>query len=199
MDLETIGLRESRVSASSLELFRLMIDSVLQTGRVQKVAARAQLIELAAHDWLAANADGTVNVVYPFALEPSDIAVTLQDVERYAVCAIDALGIAPMLDTDVVVRAVCPQSGANLRIEVDKRDLPVSEPEGVVVLRRRQRGAAHSNRCAATRFFLSADEAARWRSSNGDEADVILTLQDAYKEATAIFGRCYSDGVRMVL
>ena len=63
--------------------------------------------------------DGAVDVAYPFAAAPTAFVVELADGrERYACCAMDALGIAPMLGQRVVVRSRCHESGEPLRFEV---------------------------------------------------------------------------------
>jgi hypothetical protein len=62
---------------------------------------------------------GVVDVAYPFSTAPTAFVVELADGrERYACCAMDALGIAPMLGQRVVVRSRCHQSGEALRFEV---------------------------------------------------------------------------------
>lgn len=199
MKLHELGLHESRVSDSALDVYCLLVDGLLETGQAAPGLDRSLLSELAAQDWIAVDAGGDVQVVYPFSLAETDISVEVNGRERYAMCAIDALGIAPMLSVDVLIRTTCPFSGTALEIRAGEHRVEASQPDSTVILRRRQSGAAHVSRCAATRFFRSEDDAAHWRSANGAETDVILTLPDAFEEATAIFGRCYSDGVRMVL
>ena len=62
---------------------------------------------------------GVVDVAYPFSTAPTAFVVELADGrERYACCAMDALGIAPMLGQRIVVRSRCHQSGESLRFEV---------------------------------------------------------------------------------
>jgi hypothetical protein len=64
--------------------------------------------------------DGAVTLAYPFAAGPNAFLVRLADgQERYACCAIDALGIAPMLGQRIDVESRCHQSGAPLAFAVD--------------------------------------------------------------------------------
>ena len=63
--------------------------------------------------------DGVVDVAYPFSTAPTVFVVELADGrERYACCAMDALGVAPMLGRRIVVRSRCHESGESLRFEV---------------------------------------------------------------------------------
>ncbi|MBI1737591.1 MAG: hypothetical protein HYR51_20660 [Candidatus Rokubacteria bacterium] len=67
----------------------------------------AAVAELDAAD-LVATRDGRVLLAYPFASAPTGFAVDLPGGrERHACCAIDALGIAPMLGAPTRVRARC--------------------------------------------------------------------------------------------
>jgi hypothetical protein len=197
-DLRAAGFRESQVSAAAHELFRALVDSYLETGRLPDSEWSGHLEELAAEDWVALDSAGKVSVLYPFSLEPGGIEVRLGGVVRQAMCAIDALGIAPMLATDVQVRCACPLSGSPLSVDVSAVGKAAADPAGIVIVRRRASGPAHLNRCSATRFFRSERDAAIWCDEHGQSDDVVLSLDDASAEATAIFGRCYTDGVRMV-
>ncbi len=52
--------------------------------------------------------DGRVDIAYPFSAVPTAFVVRLAEgQERYACCAIDALGIAPMLSHRVHIRSRC--------------------------------------------------------------------------------------------
>ena len=63
--------------------------------------------------------DHAVDVAYPFSTAPTGFVVELGDGrERYACCAMDALGIAPMLGQRIVVRSRCHERGDSLRFEV---------------------------------------------------------------------------------
>ena len=64
--------------------------------------------------------DGAVVLAYPFSGLPNAFAVRLANgQERYACCAIDALGIAPMLRQRIDVRSRCHHSGEPLAFAVD--------------------------------------------------------------------------------
>jgi hypothetical protein len=68
-----------------------------------------------------------VALAYPFTAARNDFEVILPGGRaRYACCAIDALGVAPMLGTAVRLRSRCHGSGAPLRFDID----PVAGPRG---------------------------------------------------------------------
>ena len=77
--------------------------------------------------------DGAVTLAYPFAAGPNAFGVRLVNgQDRYACCAIDALGIAPMLGQRIDVTSRCHQSGAPLAFAVDPAG-PESSAAGLMV------------------------------------------------------------------
>jgi hypothetical protein len=91
-------------------------------------AARARAAELDAADLIALDGD-RVELAYPFTSRPNDFAVVLPGGRRrYACCAIDALGVAPMIGTPVRIHSLCRQSGAPLQLDVDPVDGPRDAP-----------------------------------------------------------------------
>ena len=82
-------------------------------------AVREAMSALEAED-LVVLRDDTVRFAYPFAAAPSRWVVRWPDRrERYACCAIDALGMAPMLGHAVHITSRCHHSGAPIELEVD--------------------------------------------------------------------------------
>ena len=84
--------------------------------------------------------EGQVDIAYPFSAIPTPFVVRLAaGQERYACCAIDALGIAPMLGQHVHIRSQCHHCGTSLELSVDP-DGPGPEAEGVMVWIGKQAG-----------------------------------------------------------
>jgi hypothetical protein len=77
--------------------------------------------------------DGQVDIAYPFSATPTPFVVWLADWQkRYACCAIDALGIAPMLGQPVHIRSQCHHCGTSLELSVEPHG-PGPDAEGVMV------------------------------------------------------------------
>jgi hypothetical protein len=86
-------------------------------------AARQHLDGLDAQDLIQLGAEG-VEIAYPFSASPTPFVVRLADGrERYACCAVDALGMAPMLRERVSISSRCHHCGESLALAV--------EPEGL--------------------------------------------------------------------
>ena len=95
-------------------------------------AVRTALATLDAADLIEREGD-EVRLAYPFTSEPNGFEVVLPgDRSRYACCAIDALGVAPMLGTVVTVRSRCHESRMPLAFEVDPVAGPRQAPPGIL-------------------------------------------------------------------
>lgn len=78
-------------------------------------------------------ADGGVVMAYPFSVAGTAFTVRLADGrERHACCAIDALGVAPMLGEPVRIQSACHHCGAPLTLSA-RPDGPGPEADGLMV------------------------------------------------------------------
>jgi Alkylmercury lyase len=95
-------------------------------------ALRAHLKGLDGEDLIQLSAEG-VEIAYPFSAHPTPFVVRLADGrERYACCAVDALGMAPMLRERIDVRARCHHCGEPLALAVEPEG-PTPGADGVLV------------------------------------------------------------------
>jgi len=89
-----------------------------QFADAERKAIGTMLATLNADDLLVLRGD-TIELAYPFSTAPTPFVVRRADGrERYTCCAIDALGIAPMLNEDVEIRTRCHHCQAPLRFPV---------------------------------------------------------------------------------
>jgi hypothetical protein len=130
-------LARERVGPAARGTLAAVLDRFVAEGGPVDVAALAKHDGLGEHDVEAAVAeldaadllamrDGRVILAYPFASAPTGFLTVLAGgAERHACCAIDALGIAPMLGQRVIVRARCHHCGEAIEMPVD-----VDRPQG---------------------------------------------------------------------
>jgi len=91
----------------------------LAVGGLDARAVAGAIDELDRADCVAVS-DGRVVLAYPFASVPTGFVTQLPDGrERHACCAIDALGIAAMLRSPIVVRAHCHHCREPLTMAVE--------------------------------------------------------------------------------
>lgn len=102
-------------------------------------AVRDELATLDAKD-LILMAQHEIVLAYPFSATPTAFAVTLEDGrERFACCAIDALGIAAMLGARVRIRTRCHHCGESLELAADATG-PLGAGEVMVWVGKREEG-----------------------------------------------------------
>lgn len=159
--------RARSVSPEAHRVYRALIDHRLITGSLppagalatatglDRVRADDALAELVATDWAGRDEDGTLASLYLFSPAPTDIRVRVGAVERFAMCAIDALGVAPMLGRAVEIATACLGCGAPLGLAVAPGSIEAVEPPTAAALHRRTPGPAYLTRCRVTRFVCS--------------------------------------------
>ena len=126
--LNPLERQAARRAARQQPLVRLILRTFLQRGGpipVEDIIASSPDIRAeAAHDALVALDDddliriraGQIDVAYPFSGAPTPFRLRLSGArERYACCATDALGIAPMVGEPVEIKSSCHHCGEPLK------------------------------------------------------------------------------------
>jgi hypothetical protein len=119
--LDTEGLaqfrRAARTTPTAIRVLRAFLD---HGGPLPVVAiADVQALQRLYDDDLIRIRDGRIDIAYPFSALPTPFLVRLPDGrERYACCATDALGVAPMIGQPIDIRTRCHHSGAPLEFSV---------------------------------------------------------------------------------
>lgn len=115
--------RAPQLSPDAHRLYRALIDHVIAAGvapfadvlvrttSLDDVRVADALAELVERAWAGRDAAGRLTALFPFATRPTGVRVRLGDAERQAMCAIDALGVAPMLARTVAVSSTCAVCG----------------------------------------------------------------------------------------
>ena len=143
LDVEGRGRtrRAGRETFASGRILRIFLDRGGPIPVDEIVAAFQDGLGEAIHQTLAALdnddliriRDGQIDIAYPFSASPTPFVVRLPGAkERYACCAMDALGIAPMVGQPVEIRSRCHHCTMPLEFSVSP-DGPGTEAEGVML------------------------------------------------------------------
>jgi len=114
--------RETVVSRRVLQLFvdrggLIPVEDVVASFPRLPAAAVRQALATLDEDDLIRIQNGHVDMAYPFSASPTPWAVRLPGgQERFACCAVDALGIAPMIGQRVEIRSRCHHCGEPLAL-----------------------------------------------------------------------------------
>jgi Alkylmercury lyase len=105
-----------------------------ETAARYGATAGAVLDALHAGDYLHVGPDGQIRAAYPFSGVPTPQLVDIDGGPRaYAMCAIDALGMAAMLGTGVTVTSADPGTGTMVTVAVRADGKTVWQPATAVV------------------------------------------------------------------
>lgn len=185
-------------------LHRALLEGLLTTGAVPTRAAlvaatgialdelSARLAVLAAADYLAFDAEGRLTCLYPLSGVPTPHIVTIGEWRRYAMCAIDALGIAAMLRRAVAIDGRCAGCGASIALDIKPGTVArAAPPEAVVVARRGGNEPAVATCCPFTVFACHPDHGRELVARMPGTS--IVPLPEALAHAEDLFGDLLAD------
>jgi hypothetical protein len=201
-----VGVTRDRVrtvSDPARQAHRAILSSFAVTGMppgrstldhlVPEYDATAMLTELHEHDVIRLDDSGDVRAAYPFSAVPTAHRVTIDGgPDVYAMCAVDALGIAAMLGRAVRIASMDAADGSPIDVTVTAAGDTTWSPYGAVVFvgATATGGAATADRrCGLMNFFASQESAQRWWDARPDVDGTLLMQHQAHKLGVDIFGR----------
>jgi hypothetical protein len=165
---------------------------IAETANLSMSQVGVILTDLQSHDLLVMdNSAGAIVYAYPFAGHPTDHRVELSGRELYAVCAVDALGVAGMFRKDTTIKSTCRTCGVRIEIGTARngKSLSYCRPVGSVVwydLAYRQTAAESC--CPAIAFLCSDEHLGQWLlDQNPKRIGCRLTLDEGLEVGRALF------------
>jgi hypothetical protein len=188
---------QDRVWRMVLELFARSgrpphLDEIGEETGLAVENLRTFIAELEAHDLLGSDPSAdVVRYAYPFTGDPTEHRVRLRGRQLHAVCAIDALGIAAMFGTDVVIESSCRVCGAGIEIGTAEggKSLSYARPiDAAVWYDLAYSGSAAVSCCQSIAFFCSdAHLQQRLTAQSPQPRGHRLTLDEALEVGRALF------------
>ncbi|MEV0726603.1 alkylmercury lyase family protein [Micromonospora purpureochromogenes] len=146
------------------------------------------LRELAREDLVAVDNAGRLVAAYPFSPTPTPHVVSFGDVEVYAMCAIDALGMPFMLGTDATITSADPDTGQPVRVTITNGAATYQPAEAVIVYAATgDSGRSVDTCCSTINFFTSASNAQAWITTHPNLAATVLDQDQAVTLGRDIF------------
>ena len=194
--------RQARLTESERELYFWILRRFATTGRPGRAAlgeaaaergldVDALLTVLARQDLVHTGRDGEIAVAYPFSGRPTAHRVGFRGGnEVCAMCAIDALGIAPMFDESIEIASQDPVSGEPIRVHADPDGAAEWHPRSAVVVAGVSGGdgTACGGCCQVLNFFVSTGNAEQWLAERPDVVGEVISVDDAAEAGRAVFG-----------
>jgi Alkylmercury lyase len=217
-----VGVTSSRlatVSAAAREVHRAILRSFAATGHPPETASLVHatpadchldtlLAELHDRDVIRLHDEGGVWAAYPFSAGPTAHMVAIAGGPTiYAMCAIDALGVAGMLGRDTAITSTDPGSGEQVRVSVHN-GRATWHPDTAVVFVGSDTSArgdrspsddessavpAADRCCGVMNFFPSLANARSWLADHPEVSGVVLGKEQALRLGVDIFGRLLDD------
>jgi hypothetical protein len=152
--------------------------------------AERALETLAREDLVHLDRVGKIAVAYPFSGRPTAHRVRFQSGhEAYAMCAIDALGIAPMFQEPIEIASRDPVTDEEIQVELEPDGMGSWQPREAVVVC----GASGSREscyscCPVLNFFASRENGEGWLQARPEVHGQVISLPEAIAAGRAVFG-----------
>ncbi|MEJ2397626.1 MAG: organomercurial lyase [Gammaproteobacteria bacterium] len=192
--------RQQRLAPELQTMHRSILWSLATTGKsagrdeLQQICGSrdvfACLQELGANDLIVLDPQTGLPVgAYPLTIESTPHRISMNGQHLYAMCALDAVSVAPLFQADVRIDSTCHVSHTPIRIRMQSENIieQESDMDAIVGIRWQMPGpvAAHSM-CMQMVFLQDYDTALAWQA--GDEPEVTLfSLPDAVRFGEAFF------------
>jgi hypothetical protein len=199
--------RLSGLTPPERDLYRWILQRFATTAPPSGDATRAIALELrldpdealaalARDDLVHTDGDGRPVVAYPFSARDRGHSVLIDGLHVVeAMCAIDALGIAPMLGLPIQVRSRDPISGAEVHIQLHPGEQAGWQPRKAVVLAGSTccDGPSFGGCCDVLNFFETAENAERYSRAHPDVKGAAITIPEAAEAGRVVFGDVLSE------
>jgi hypothetical protein len=200
--------RTHRLCASYRELYFWILREFTAARPPSEQATRAAatrvgidledaLAVLAREDLVHVDARGRPLVAYPFSATPRGHRVRI-DGQRWveAMCAIDALGIAPMLGLPIEIYSRDPLCGGEIWVRLDPHEGAWWEPQETVVLSGSVccEGPSFLGCCDVLNFFERRENAERYLAENASVSGHPISLPEAIEAGRIVFGEVLREG-----
>lgn len=194
--------RHARLSEPERELYFWILRRFATRGRPTSAETRAAaerlgleadpaIATLAREDLVHRGRDGEISVAYPFSGRPTAHCVRLPGGNEVdAMCAIDALGIAPMFGQPIEIVSRDPLTGDEIAAQMDPEGRVRWSPESAVVVAGAMAADGDSCQgcCPVLNFFVSHASAKRWLGEHPQMRGTVISMQEAAAAGRAVFG-----------
>lgn len=194
-----LKVRQDGLEPALKELHRNILRSFAATGRPPSRAQIAEqvgadrvddaLMQLAENDLVVLSDDKQeVTGAYPFTVEERKHRVNVNGQDVYAMCALDALSVAPMCQASTRILSQCHVTDMPVEIQMNAAKVLLAQPKDVHVGIRWQStsGCAAKNLCMEMVYLKDAATALAWQQQDSENIS-IYPLDEAVDFGAAFF------------
>ena len=194
--------RRARLSEAERELYFWILRRFATDGHPSRIEVSAAaehlglepdgaLETLAREDLVHRGADGEIAVAYPFSGRPTSHRVRFPGGHEVdAMCAIDALGIAPMFGEAIEIESRDPVTDEKIHARVTAGASVEWSLQSAVVVAGAIRGQSDAccGCCPVLNFFASSASAERWLAEHQEVLGNVISMGDAAAAGRTVFG-----------
>ncbi len=199
--------RSARLSPAERAFYLWILEHFATEGppaaeaiRTKTIALGLDLVQarekLVGEDLVHFDGSGEVMVAYPFSGRSRGHRVLIDGRRRVeAMCAIDALGIAPMLGLPVEISSRDPVSDGEVWVRLDPGEDAWWEPEQAVVLAGSARcdGPSFGGCCNVLNFFESKQNAEQYLREHEQIGGLPVSIPEASELGRKVFGDVFKE------
>ncbi|MFI5780845.1 organomercurial lyase [Nocardia sp. NPDC051570] len=169
-----------------------------ETVAGQDVSLTEVLRRLHDADALRLDDEGAIASAYPFSATPTPHRVQIAGGPTvHAMCAVDALGLAAMLDTDIDITSTDPTTHTPITITMRRQHLTADPPTTVVfVAAQAAQGPSADTCCNHLNFFTDHPSADTWAADHPAIPGQVLDLDQAHTLGNQIFANLLRNTLR---
>ena len=186
--------RQQRLPLKYRELHRDILNSFSTTGEVPDNFGQSDLNILSENDLIVLGNNNEAVGAYPFSLRKTAHHVFNDNIDLYAMCAFDAIAIAPVFNIKINIISHCHLSKEIIEVAQDGRLVINVQPSKNIYIGIRWQSAgscAADNLCMEMVFLKDEKTALQWQ--NKDENLSIFILNDAIEFAVKYFKPLLAD------
>lgn len=197
--------RQSECANQVRELHQRILRSFVERGRILTREEMGRYVDdieaavkaLADKEMVVFSADGTLVGAYPFTMEAREHVVQVNGHRVHAMCALDALAVAPMFGVETRVSSRCRVTGEPVEIRQSGKSILDTKEAGDVHFGIIWGAASSESSCANSlcleMLFLKNGAIARQWLMDGPDNREVFTLDEAAEFGERFFAPCLPD------
>lgn len=187
--------RQQDLEPQQREAHQKILNSFAYSGKAPTDIEPSTLKILAENDLVVLD-DNQQDVIgaYPFSVRETAHHVTNENIDIYAMCAFDAVAIAPVFKVKANIVSHCHVSNETIEIVQDANEVVSAKPSNDIYIGIRWQSAcscAAESLCMEMLYLKDEATAKQWQGGNEDYS--IYPLPDAIEFATRYFKPLISD------
>ncbi len=186
--------RQQRLQLKHRELHRDILNAFSTEGKAPDYIEQSDLNILSDNDLIVLGSNSEIVGAYPFSIRETVHHVFNDSINLYAMCAFDAIAIAPVFNIKTNILSRCHQTNEIIKVTQNGREVINVQPSENIYIGIRWQSAgscAADNLCMEMVFLKNEETALQWH--HNDENFSVFALNDAIEFSVKYFKPLLTD------